>query len=144
MASPASSSANNGSGGAGSLSPNSARARLAEALGKLDITEEEATPLVIDDREEGDQQKWMIVGKVLNRNNLHIQTISNALRPAWGNPKGLSFNSVEENTFVADFPTKRDHDHVWEGSPSHISKHAGILSEFSECMQPSELQFNEL
>nr|XP_045084733.1 uncharacterized protein LOC123494119 [Aegilops tauschii subsp. strangulata] len=133
-----------GGGGGGALSPKSARARLEEQLGKLDISEEEATPLVLDDRVEGAAEKWLIAGKVLHRNILHIQTISNALRPAWGNPKGLSFRIGGENMFVAEFATKRDRDRVWEGSPWHISKHAVILSEFDDCMRPSELSFDKL
>lgn len=80
----ASSSATGGQKGVSSLSPKSARTRLAEALGKLEITEEEATPLMIDDRDQGGQPKWALTGKVLYRNTLHLQTISNALRPAWG------------------------------------------------------------
>ena len=73
------------------LSPRAVRARLEEAMGKLDRTEEEATPLVIDDLEEGVQEKWLIAGKVLHRKILHIQTIANALRPPCGNPRGLTF-----------------------------------------------------
>ncbi|KAM0892727.1 hypothetical protein ACQ4PT_025562 [Festuca glaucescens] len=45
------------------LSPRAARAKLEEELGKLDITDEEATPLVVDDREDKVQPKWMVVGK---------------------------------------------------------------------------------
>lgn len=48
---------------------------MEEALGKLDITEEEATPLVIDDANDGAPTKWLLAGKVLHRNLLHIQTI---------------------------------------------------------------------
>ena len=66
--------------GEGALSPKTARARLAEALGKLDITEEEATPLVIDDSVECSKPKWLLTGTILYRNLFHIQTISSALR----------------------------------------------------------------
>ena len=71
-----------GSGGGATgatMSPGTARARLEEQLGKLDISEEEATPLVLDDRVEGAPEKWMVAVKILHRNPLHIQTITNAL-----------------------------------------------------------------
>lgn len=126
------------------LSPRTTREKLAEALGKMEIIDEEATPLVLDDLEEGSKEKWMLTGKFLHRHTLHIQTISNALRPAWGNPKGLSFKPVEENMFVAEFACQRDRDHVWEGSPWHVGKNVVILSEFDECMRPSELKFDKL
>ena len=99
--------------GADPDSPRSARAKLEEALGKLGITDEEATPLMIDDADEGKPQKWLMAGKVLHRHLLHIQTIRNALRPAWGNPRGLQFRSMGENTFVAEFETQRDRDRIW-------------------------------
>ena len=78
--------AGKGKQGSGSLSPRSVRAQMEEALGKLDILEEEATPLVIDDTDDGAAPKWLLAGKVLHQNLFHINTISNALRPAWGNP----------------------------------------------------------
>ncbi|KAM0851118.1 hypothetical protein ACQ4PT_052627 [Festuca glaucescens] len=37
-----------------------ARAKLEEQLGKLDSTNEEATPLVVDDQEEETKQKWLL------------------------------------------------------------------------------------
>ncbi|KAM0824880.1 hypothetical protein ACQ4PT_069901 [Festuca glaucescens] len=126
------------------MSPRAARAKLEEQLGKLDITYEQATPLVLDDGEEEEVQKWMLAGKVLYRNVFHIQTIANALRPAWGNPKGLFFRSVGANMFVAEFATTRDRERVWDGSPWHVSNNAAILSEYEECMKPSELKFDRL
>ncbi|KAE8790155.1 hypothetical protein D1007_35478 [Hordeum vulgare] len=44
----------------GALSPCSARAR---AIGKLDIFQEEATPLTIDDSDEASRQKWLFAGE---------------------------------------------------------------------------------
>jgi hypothetical protein len=117
---------------------------MEEALGRLDLTEEEVTPFVINDAEEGGKPKWMLAGKVLYRNSFHIQTIASALRPAWGNPRGLEFRSVGENKFVAEFESQRDRDRVRDGSPWHVSKNAVILEEFVECMQPSELKFDKL
>ena len=83
-------------------------------------------------------------GKVLHRKIFHIQTIANALRPAWGNPRGLFFRPVGENTFVADFENRRDRDRVREGSPWHVSKHAVVLEDFDACMRPSVLKFDKL
>lgn len=37
---------------------------MEEALGKLDISEEEATPLVIDDTDDDAAPKWLLAGKV--------------------------------------------------------------------------------
>ena len=113
-------------------------------MGKLNISKEEATPLVLDDRVEEVPERWMVAGKILHRNKLNINTISNTLRTAWGNPKGLVFRIVGENTFVAEFSMQGDHDRVWDGSPWHISKNAVILSEFDECMCPPELKFDKL
>ena len=131
-------------GDSGSTNPRSAREKLEEALGKLDISEEEATPLVIDDRQDGAPVKWLLAGKVLYQNLYHIHTIGNALRPAWGNPRGLQFRSTGPNTFVAEFEAQRDRDRVWAGSPWHINKNAVILAEFDECMRPDEVKFDRL
>nr|XP_020193378.1 uncharacterized protein LOC109779177 [Aegilops tauschii subsp. strangulata] len=121
-----------------------ARKQLEEALGKLDISEEEATPLILDDRNDGGPEKWLLAGKVLHRNQFHIQTITNALRPAWGNPRGLQFRSAGVNVFVAEFDSQRDRDRVWGGSPWHINKNAVVLAEFDECMRPDEVKFDKL
>ncbi|KAM0910854.1 hypothetical protein ACQ4PT_013881 [Festuca glaucescens] len=126
------------------LSPRAARAKLEEDLGKLDITDEEATPLVVDDREEKAQPKWIVAGKVLHCTVFHIQTIASALRPAWSNPRGMFFRSVGKNMFVAEFATQRDRDRVWTGSPWLVSKNAVFLSEFEDYMKPSELKFDRL
>ena len=85
---------------------------MEEAMEKLDLTTEESTPLVINDLEDGEEQKWSLAGKVLYKNTLHIQTIASALRPAWGNPRGLVFRPIGENIFVVDFESKRDLDRV--------------------------------
>lgn len=100
--------------------------------------------MVVNDLEEDGDPKWLLAGKVLHRTLLHIQTISNAMRPAWGNPRGLSIRLLGENMFLAEFETKRDRDRVWEGSPWHISKNAVILEDFESHMQPSELKFDKL
>ncbi|KAE8786045.1 hypothetical protein D1007_40151 [Hordeum vulgare] len=128
----------------GQESPRAARARMEEAMEKLDLTEEEATPLMVDDLGEGGQPKWAIVGKVLHRKVFHIQTIASALRPTWGNPKGLSFRPAGENMFVAEFENHRDHDRTCDGSPWHVSRHVVILAEFDDFMKLSELKFDKL
>lgn len=65
-------------------------------MGKFGITEEEATPLVISDREEGQAKKWLLAGRVLHQNIFRIQTIASALQPAWGSPRGLNSDHWEK------------------------------------------------
>ena len=78
------------------------------------------------------------------RHKVQFQTITNALRPAWGNPRGLQFRSAGLNPFVAEFENQQDRDQVRGGSPWHINKHAVILEEFESHMQPSELKFDKM
>ena len=74
----------------------------------LELTEKEATPLIMDDEDPDASAKWLLAGKVLHRNLFHIHTISSALRPVWGNPRGLFFRPLGENRFVAEFEDQRD------------------------------------
>ncbi|KAM0850525.1 hypothetical protein ACQ4PT_053028 [Festuca glaucescens] len=137
------SSADRGKEHEGEGSRQAGRSQLEEAMEKLGRTEKEATPLVLEDDDAG-VQKWMLAGKILFRHTFHIQTIASALRPAWGNPRGLEFRSVGGNLFVAEFESQRDRDRMKEGSPWHVKKNAVILEEFVNCMQPSELRFDQL
>ena len=63
-----------------------------EMLQKIGLTDKEKATLVVDD-EEGmaDDLRCSIIGKVFYRRVLHISTITDALRPAWGNPRALKF-----------------------------------------------------
>ena len=57
-------SASTGAGAANEdQSARAARRKLEEALGKLDISQEEATPLAIDDRVDSGPAKWLLAGK---------------------------------------------------------------------------------
>jgi hypothetical protein len=53
------------------LYPREVREKLEDDLGKLDITDEEATPLVVDDCEDGAKRKWMLAVTWGNHGNAH-------------------------------------------------------------------------
>ena len=86
----------------------------------------------------------MLVGKVLHRKFLHVNTIEEVLRPAWGNPRGLNFNPVGENRFVANLETQRDRDRIYGGGPWMVGKHAVILELFDSRARPSDWKFEKL
>lgn len=130
-----------GKGTAGSSS--SARAEMEEAMGKLDIAEEEATPFVIDVPITA-KPKWLVAGEDLVRKLVPHTGNLQRPPPGLGNPRGLVIRPLGANMFVAEFESQRDRDRVWEGSPWHVSKHAVILEQFEECMRPSELKFDKL
>lgn len=73
-----------------------------DALGKLDITEEEATLLAIDGIEkEGVVRKWSSLAvQIIYRNPFHVQTITHALRPARGNPRGFVFYLLQRTCLL--------------------------------------------
>jgi hypothetical protein len=74
-------------------------------LQRLNLTSEEADAVILEDEKEEDlvSLNWALIGKVLSPNSLHIQTIMSALRPAWGNPKGLMAKPVADNVFIVKF-----------------------------------------
>jgi hypothetical protein len=108
---------------------------VSEMMGRLRLTAAESAAVVIDDG--GDEiplySEWAILGKVLSPTTLHINTIASALRPAWGNPRGLVLNSAGDNRFVAEFGMKADKDRVMNGPPWVVGFH-----------KPHEMVFNSL
>lgn len=102
-------------------------------------SEKESATLVINDQPEIEEvPSWALVGKVLQQRVLHVNTIADALRPASGNPKGLSFNSVGENLFVANIEGQRDRDQFFDGGPWMVGKHVVVIEIFDFRSRPSD------
>lgn len=106
--------------------------KMSDMISRLHLTSEESEVLqVADDVEDGlATSDSAIIGKVLSQGVLHIQTIMAALRPAWGNPKGLVLKTVGHNLFIAEFGSKQDKDRVLDGSPWTVGKRAVLIQEF--------------
>jgi hypothetical protein len=115
-------------------------------MGRLHLTAAETEAVVLDDGLDDTpiHSPWSLVGKVLALNTLHISTIVVALRPAWGNPRGLLLNPAGENHFVAEFATKADKDRVVDGPPWVVGKHAVLLKDFNIDLKPKDMVFNGL
>jgi hypothetical protein len=118
---------------------------MSEMMGRLRLTAAEAVAVVLEDSTDVPvHSPWAIVGKVLAPNTLHINTIAAALRPAWGNPRGLVLNSAGDNRFVAEFGSKVDKDRVVNGPPWVVGKHAVLLRDFNIDLKPRDMVFNRL
>ena len=98
--------------GSGASPPEAAVAGLqaeggvSDLLLKLNLAAGEDEKLVMSDDEEDAvdfQATFSLIGKVLSPTTLHLQTIMGAMRPAWGNPRGLRARSVSDNLFIVDF-----------------------------------------
>jgi hypothetical protein len=115
-------------------------------MGRLRLTAAEAAVVVLDDAADDFlvHSEWALLGKVLAPNNLHISTIASALRPAWGNPRGLVLNSAGDNLFVAEFAKKADKECVMDGPPWVVGKHAMLLQEFDVDQRPRDMIFKKL
>jgi len=120
--------------------------RVTEMIGSLKLTAEESDALEIaDDVEEGlATSSCAIIGKVLSQGILHIQTIMSALRPAWGNPKGLNATSVGDNLFIAEFSSIQDKDRVLDGSPWTVGNRAVLVQDFDANLRPTDINLNHL
>ncbi|KAM0871498.1 hypothetical protein ACQ4PT_039344 [Festuca glaucescens] len=128
--------------------PNPTRAGVpvAEMMARLRLTAVEATAVVLDDEEDADlvDPDLAMVGKVLSPNLLHIETIKAAMRPAWGNPRGLVFNSAGDNLFVAEFGSNADRERVIDGSPWRVGKHAVLMQRYDADIKPPDVKFTSL
>ena len=120
-------------------------ANVEEMLRRMNITEEEDSPVVVEDEENCDTGPlWALAGKVLYNRTLHIDTISGSLRPAWGNPKGLEFSSLGDNMFIATLESGRERDRIWNGSPWMVGKHGVVLKNFEIRARPSDIVFDKM
>jgi hypothetical protein len=115
-------------------------------MARLRLTAAESKAVVVDDVDDlglVDPDR-AFVGKVLAPNTLHIQTISAAMRPAWGNSKGLLLNPAGDNLFIAEFGSKGDRDRVMEGSPWVVGRHAVLMKKFDVEVLPQQVVFERL
>lgn len=123
---------------------------MAELLKRLNLTKEEGNFVAFSDDEEDDrvETEFGLIGKVLSPSTmLHITTITNAMKPTWGNPYGLKLRSVgdkKENLFIAKFGSLADKMKALNGSPWMIGKHAVILHEYDETLKPSHVNFSTM
>ncbi|KAM0824031.1 hypothetical protein ACQ4PT_070473 [Festuca glaucescens] len=120
--------------------------KVAEMLGRLNLTSQESSAFVLEDEDDENPgcPEWAFMGKVLAPNPLHISTIKAVLRPAWGNPKGLEIRSMGTNLFMAEFATQADMDRVRGGTPWMISKHGVLLKEFDPSAKHADVCFDRL
>ncbi|CAM0945808.1 unnamed protein product [Alopecurus aequalis] len=117
-----------------------------EMMARLRLTAVESKAVVVDDEDEPclvDPDRTFI-GKVLAPNKYHIQTILAAMRPAWGNPKGLILNPAGDNLFFAEFGSKSDRDRVLEGSPWTVGRHAVLMKKYDADVQPQQVDFDRM
>ncbi|KAE8770839.1 hypothetical protein D1007_57331 [Hordeum vulgare] len=127
-----------------SSSTNAAKEKegMEKMMEKMNLTDRESAKLVVDDEEEMQGESILgVVGKVLNKRVLHVNTIAEALRPAWGNVRGLCFSPAGDNMFLASFEGKRERDMIFEGGPWMVGKHAVVLEIFDARARPFDLNF---
>lgn len=125
--------------------------QVSNLFGKMKLTTKEKETLVLEDNEDSDLcvANHAVIGKVLAPNLLHLQTIIAAMRPAWGNPRGLDMRMVGDNMFIAEFESELDKRRVLDGSPWYIGRQAlgrqvVILQDFDYDLRPSDVNFDEM
>jgi hypothetical protein len=131
--------------------PQGLEQQVSDLFGKLNLTAKEKNTLVLEDAEDSDLAvvNHVVIGKVLAPNPMQLQTIMSAMRPAWGNPRGLEVRMVGDNLFIAEFESEFDKSRVLEGSPWYIGRQAVdrqtvILQDFNSDMRPTDFSFNEM
>jgi len=122
-----------------------------ELFGKLHLTAKEKEILVLEDNEDSGLAilNHTVIGKVLAPNPLHLQTIMSAMRPAWGNPRGLEARMVGNNLFIAEFESELDKKRILDGSPWYIGRQVVgrqvvILQDFNYDLRLGDVSFNEM
>ncbi|KAK1613008.1 hypothetical protein QYE76_036681 [Lolium multiflorum] len=120
--------------------------KVENLMARLRLTAAENAAVVIDDVDDlelvdPDRTFW---GKVLSPSVIHLETIKSAMRPAWGNPCGLTLNPAGDNLFVAEFGSKADRDRVMEGSPWKVGKHVVLLKKVDADVSPVDAVFDRL
>jgi hypothetical protein len=115
-------------------------------MGCLRLTAKESKTFVLanDLAEDYGGPEWAIVGKVLARNTLHVETIKAVIKPAWGNPKGMKVRSLGPNLFLAELSSEADLQRIKNGSSWMIGKNAILLKDFDPRVDPADVIFDRL
>jgi hypothetical protein len=125
--------------------------QVSDLFGKLNLTAKERDTLILEDIEDSELAvtNHALIGKVLAPNRINLQTIMSAMRPAWGNPRGLEARMVDDNLFIVEFESELDKNRILEGSPWYVGRQSGgrqtvILQDFNSDLRPSDVKFDEM
>ncbi|KAM0886499.1 hypothetical protein ACQ4PT_029613 [Festuca glaucescens] len=133
----------------GSGSSRRSEGGVSDLLHRLNLAAGEDEKLVMSDDEDveeeaGEDVRFSLIGKVLSPTVLHLQTIMGAMRPAWGNPRGLRARTVSDNRFIVDFVTIGDMERGLDGTPWLVGRHAVLLQRLVKAQKPSDVRFDDM
>jgi hypothetical protein len=123
---------------------------VSDLLSRLNLKEHEEDIADFSDDEDEEvvpQVEWLLVGKVLSPAPVYVNTVRSTMKPTWGNPVGLKFQSIREkgnNLFVVEFGCKSDMERVLAGTPWMVGRHAVILKNYDEKLSASEIIFDRM
>ncbi|CAN6239058.1 unnamed protein product [Urochloa humidicola] len=125
--------------------------QVSDLFGKLNLTAKEKETLILEDVIDSDLavENHAVIGKILSPSPVQLQTVVSAMKPAWGNPKGLEIRMVGDNLFIAEFESELDKNRALDGSPwyigrQHLGRQVAILQDFNYDLRPSDVFFDEL
>ncbi|KAJ1376678.1 Zinc knuckle CX2CX4HX4C [Sesbania bispinosa] len=96
-----------------------------------------------DDVQEGVQEcENSVIGKIITKKVIHLNSLTNALSRIWSSPKGFKVESLGEQVFQFFFQDSKEVDRVIKGSPWLFRNSWLILQQWKRGVDPLDISFS--